>query len=200
MIEAIGAFLTMSTHTTALLVVDVQVGLIEGDKPVYQGDLIMQRIGALIAKAHAAGAPVVYVQDKDVGGVGTPEWQIHPAVAPAEGDLVVRKAWGDAFFETELHSELQSRGVAGLVITGMKTDMCVTLTSMRAIALGYEVSLAADAHTTTDNRVLTAAQTIAYHNDLLWGFGEEDGFGERKRRIEIKQSSEIEFAEAPTNA
>jgi nicotinamidase-related amidase len=184
----------MSIHT-ALLVIDVQVGLIAGDNPVYQADAVLARIASLIERARGTGTAVVYVQDKDVGGVGTPEWQIHPAVAPVAGELVVRKAWGDSFYETELHAELQARRIVQLVIAGMKTNFCVDATSRRAVALGYDVTLAADAHTTTDNRVLNAAQTIAYHNDLLWGFGEEDGFGNGKHWITVKPSSEIDFTE-----
>ena len=56
--------------TTALLVIDVQVGLIAGANPVYQADTILERIAGLIAAARAAGTPVIYAQDKDVGGVG----------------------------------------------------------------------------------------------------------------------------------
>src|SRR5215212_11357743 len=108
------------SSNTALLVIDVQVGLVAGADPVYQGDVVLARIADLIARARAAGTPVVYVQDKDVGGVGTPEWQIHPAVAPIAGELAVRKAWSDSFYETELHAELQARGIAKLVIAGMK--------------------------------------------------------------------------------
>lgn len=182
------------SSTTALLVIDVQVGLVEGSEPVYQAEAVLAHIAGLIARARAAGTPVVYVQDKDVGGVGTPEWQIHPAVAPNDGELAVRKAWGDSFYETDLHAELQARGIAKLVICGMKTNFCVDATSRRAVALGYDVVLAADAHTTTDNRVLSAAQTIAYHNDLLWGFGEEDGFGCGKHAIAVAPSSEITFS------
>ena len=182
----------MST-TTALLVIDVQVGLIAGKNPVYQADIILERIAGLIAGARKAGTPVIYVQDKDVGGVGTPDWQIHPAIAPRPAELAVRKAWSDSFYETTLGVELQARGVSQLVIVGMKTDVCVTMTSLRAVALGYDVTLAADAHTTTDNRVLTAAQTIAYHNDLLWDFGAEDGFGAGQHWITVKPSSEISF-------
>jgi nicotinamidase-related amidase len=177
----------------ALLVIDVQVGLITGKDPVYTADAVLARIAELIARARASGALVAYVQDKDVGGVGSPEWQIHPRVAPAAGDLVVGKAWGDSFYETELHAELQARGITRLVIAGMKTNFCVDATSRRAVALGYDVTLAADAHTTTDNRVLSAAQTIAYHNDLLWGFGEEDGFGAGKHWIAVQPSAEIAF-------
>ena len=111
----------MST-TTALLVIDVQVGLIEGENPVYQADAMLERIAGLIAAARAAGTPVIYVQDKDVGGVGTPEWQVHPAVAPKPTELAVRKAWSDSFYETTLGAELQARGITQLVIVGMKTD------------------------------------------------------------------------------
>jgi hypothetical protein len=68
------------------------------------------------------------------------------------------------------------------------------MTSFRAIALGYDVQLAADAHSTTGDRVLSAAQIIAYHNDLLWGFGSEDGFGRGQHVIEVRQSAEIRFA------
>jgi nicotinamidase-related amidase len=178
---------------TALLVIDVQVGLIEGANPVYQADSTLERIAGLITAARAAGAPVIYVQDKDVGGVGTPEWQIHPAVAPAADELVVRKAWSDSFRETELGDQLGQLGITQLVIAGMKTNFCVDMTSRRAIALGYDVTLAADAHTTTDNHVLTAVQTIDYHNALLEEFGAEDGFGDGKHWIMIKPSSEIVF-------
>ena len=184
------------SSNTALLVIDVQVGLVTGDDPVHQAGEMLERIAALIGRARAGGTPVAYAQDKDVGGVGTPEWQIHPAVAPNDGELVVRKAWGDSFYETELHAELQKRGITRLVICGMKTNFCVDATSRRAVALGYDVVLASDAHTTTDNRVLSAAQTIAYHNDLLWGFGEEDGFGSGKHWIAVVPSSEIAFAQA----
>jgi nicotinamidase-related amidase len=182
----------MST-TTALLVIDVQIGLIDGPNPVYQADTILERIAGLIAAARAAGTPVIYVQDKDVGGVGTPEWHIHPAVAQVPAELAVRKAWSDSFYETTLGAELQARGISQLVIVGMKTDVCVTMTSFRAVALGYDVTLVSDAHTTTDNRVLTAAQTIAYHNDLLYDFGAEDGFGAGKHWVTVRPASEVTF-------
>jgi nicotinamidase-related amidase len=181
---------------TALLVIDVQVGLIEGADPVHDAEAVLGRIAGLIARARAAGVPVVYAQDKDVGGVGSPEWAIHPAVAPAPGELVVGKAWADSFYETDLHDQLRSRGIGRLAVAGMKTNFCVDATCRRAVALGYDVVLAGDAHTTTDNRVLSAAQTIAYHNDLLWGFGEEDGFGAGKHWIEVMPAAEIALSEA----
>lgn len=185
----------MSTET-ALLLIDVQVGLLVGATPVYAAEAVLARIAALAERARAHGTPVVYVQDKDVGtGVGSPGWQIHPAVAPAPGDLVLRKAWSDSFYETELQQELAARGVGRLVIAGLKTDACVFMTSTRAIALGYDVTLASDAHSTTDDRTITAPQAVAYVNDLLDGFGAQDGFGQGRHYITTAPSAEIAFAE-----
>ena len=42
-------------------------------------------------------SPIIYIQDDDVDKIGSPGWQIHPAIAPKEGDLVIRKPEMDAF-------------------------------------------------------------------------------------------------------
>jgi nicotinamidase-related amidase len=49
----------------------------------------------------------------------------------------------------------------------MQTDYCVNATVRQAHTLGYEVVLAADAHTTVDNGSLAAEQIIANHNERL---------------------------------
>jgi nicotinamidase-related amidase len=53
----------MSNHT-ALLVIDVQVCNFEESDPVYGGSDLLSKIGGLIARARAAGVPVVYVQHR----------------------------------------------------------------------------------------------------------------------------------------
>jgi len=58
-----------------------------------------------------------------------------------------------------------------LIICGLQTDFCVDTTVRRAFTLGYHVTLVADAHSTLDNGVLTAAQIIAHHNATLGNFG-----------------------------
>jgi nicotinamidase-related amidase len=47
------------------------------------------------------------------------------------------------------------------------TEYCVDATCRRATDLGYNVTLVKDAHSTTDNSILTAEQIIAYNNHLL---------------------------------
>jgi len=174
-------------------VIDVQVALVEGggEQPAYAGEQLLTNINRLLIAARAAGAAVIYVQhDGDTGGrlqPGMPGWAIHPAIAPGASDLVIRKRASDSFYETALQQELATRGIKHLVITGMRTEMCVDTTSRRAISLGYDVTLVADAHATVDSEVLPAAQIIAHHNDTL------DGFGTDAHEIAVRLSSDVSF-------
>jgi nicotinamidase-related amidase len=134
------------------------------------GEATIANIRIVTDKAHRAGVPVIYIQDEDMGGVGSEHWQIHPAVAPQPGDLVLGKLHTDAFAETTLQEELHRLGARHLVITGMRTEFCVDSTFRQAESRGYELTLVADGHTTSDNEVLTAEQTIAYNNHVLGAF------------------------------
>jgi nicotinamidase-related amidase len=171
---------------TALLVIDLQVGNFEDAAPVYGGSDLLAKISRLIARARAAGVPVVYVQhcgpENAIDQSGTPGWEIHPAIAPEESDVVVQKSRPDAFQGTNLQRELESRGIERLIITGIQTEYCVDTTCRRAYSLGYDVTLVEDAHSTWDTDLLTAPQIIAHHNDVLGGWF-----------TELKEASEIEF-------
>jgi nicotinamidase-related amidase len=94
-------------------------------------------------------------------------WQLAPGLAVAPADVRVRKKTPDAFHQTGLQALLEPMGVNHLVVCGLQTDFCVDTTVRRALALGYPVTLAADAHSTLDNGVITAAQIIAHHNRTL---------------------------------
>lgn len=67
-----------------------------------------------------------------------------------------------------------------LVICGMHTEFCVDTTTRRALALGYPVTLVADAHTSAGNAVLSAPQVIAHHNATLTHI---TSFGPRVRAV-----------------
>lgn len=68
------------------------------------------------------------------------------------------------------------------------TEYCVDTTSRRAISMGYDVTLVSDAHTTIDNKLLTAAQVIAHHNSLL------HGFDAGSNAITVKPADEVTFS------
>jgi nicotinamidase-related amidase len=180
-------------ENTALLVIDVQQGNFEECPPIHGGSALLSRIGALIAQARAAGISIIYVQHCGSEGAidepNTPGWEIHPTVAPARGDLVIQKRHPDAFQDTSLLSELESRGISKLIITGIQTEYCVDTTCRRAYGLGYEVTLVEDAHSTWDSPHLTAPEIIEHHNAVLGGWF-----------AELKGASEIELGSAAHQA
>ena len=159
---------------TALLIIDVQLGNFSKPDPVYEGNRLLARVKSLIARAHSAQIPIFYVQNN--GGIGdpdahgTPGWEIHPSIAPVEGDVVVQKQTPDAFHETNLHRELGSRGIKKLVVAGLQTEYCIDTTCRRAFSLGYDIILVKDAHSTWDSPLFTAQQIIEHHNRVLGGW------------------------------
>ena len=174
---------------TALLIIDVQTGLVAGTNPVYRLDTLLENISTLIAQARTTGTPIIYIQDNDVDEIGSPGWQVHPAIAPEEGDLVIRKPEADAFYGTQLQQEMKARGIAQLIVVGCKSEVCIDTTCRRAINLGYHVTLVSDAHSTTDNDILTAQQTIVYHNDILqMAWSDEHG---EVVEVTVKPTSDI---------
>ncbi|WDL97186.1 cysteine hydrolase family protein [Alicyclobacillus sp. ALC3] len=166
------------THDSALLVIDVQVGMFLENNPVHSGDLLLERIGGLITMARASGAPVFYVQHNAGAGKtlepNTFGWNIHPEIAPIDGDIIIQKSTPDAFHETNLQEELGAKRVRRLVIAGIQTELCVDTTSRRAFSLGYDVVVVSDAHSTWDRGNLKAREIIAHHNDLLRWFAETE--------------------------
>jgi len=132
---------------------------------------MLETLQSLLFKARASNISVVYIQND--GGEGdpdqpnTPGWYIHPAIPPREEDLVFQKTSPDAFYKTTLHQELQSRGIRFLIVAGMQTELCIEATCSKAVKLGYQVTLVADAHSTFDSEETPAEQVIAQTNQGL---------------------------------
>jgi len=174
----------------ALLIVDVQVGLVELMSPEVQRS-VLPRINTMLTKARVSGIPVIHIQHDGLKGhpleTNTRGWEIHPLLKPADGEPVIRKRESDSFFETALQRELEKRGITHLIIAGGMTEYCVDTTCRRATSLGYDVTLASDAHLTRDNGVLTAANIIAHHNLVL------DALGAGDHVVRVKPTDEIVF-------
>ena len=175
---------------TALLIIDVQNGVIDWSQPSSNGNEVLKNISSLLTKARESNAPVIYIQhDGEYSGrlaVGSSGWEIHSEIAPIDGELIIRKRASDSFYETPLKDELNKKGIKHLVVVGCRTQFCVDTTCRSATSLGYNVTLAKDAHTTMDD-VLTAAQIITHHNSTL------DDFGNDSFVITAKESKEIVF-------
>ena len=155
---------------TAVLVIDVQQGLCEGDGAAFEAAQTIERINQVTAKARAAGRPVIFIQHESGSGYlehGSADWQLAHGLEAWPTDLRVRKTAADSYHRTTLQEVLQQHGIAELVICGMHTEFCVDTTTRRALALGYPVTLVEDAHTSAGNAALSAPQVIAHHNITL---------------------------------
>jgi nicotinamidase-related amidase len=151
--------------TTALLIIDVQQAMCTGDYAAFDIDRVIDRINVIAAGARSAGLPVVLVQHQEDEGPlqsGTEGWQLAARLHTQPDDLRVHKATPDSFHRTELHPLLQSQDVQRLVVCGLQTEYCVDTTVRRALALGYEVLLVADAHST---RAVGRADRRAHQHD-----------------------------------
>lgn len=166
---------------SALLVIDVQQEMFEKSIPVLHAEQMLANINALALKARQAGAVVVYIQhDAEKSLVkDTPGWQLHPALAPQPGDERVFKQKGNSFEGTNQTALLAAREVGQVVACGMVTHGCVKNTCLGGLALGYQVVLAGDAHSSYSN---DAAEKISEWNKTLADEG-----------VLVQNSAEIRF-------
>ncbi|WP_157251228.1 cysteine hydrolase family protein [Nonomuraea typhae] len=135
---------------SALLVMDVQQTIVD---MVDGGAAILPSLRSAIDGARAAGVPVIYVaievrkswaaaspRSKAIAfavrtGIfdeGGPGLEIHPDIAPQEGDVVVTKRRGSAFSGSDLELVLRSRDIDHLALAGIATSGVVLHTACHA--------------------------------------------------------------------
>jgi nicotinamidase-related amidase len=174
---------------TALLVVDVQNGVVAG---AHERDAVVANVGSLVEKARRDHVPVVWVQHSDEGlARGSDEWQIVPELAPGDGEPLVEKHYGDSFEATTLEAVLSGLGVGRLVVVGAETDACIRCTLHGAFTRGYDATLVSDAHTTGDRTSWGAPppdQVIA-HTNLYWAYQTAPG-----RTAGTLETKNVDFA------
>jgi nicotinamidase-related amidase len=162
--------------TTALLVMDVQQGIVSR----YAGDAdYLPRLRRAVEAARAAGLRVIYVtvafregypeisdRNKSFSAIGRTSGfvagdsstAVHPAVAPAPGEPVVLKRRVSAFAGSDLDVLLRAGNIDTLVLTGIATSGVVLSTLRQAADLDYRLVVLADACLDGDpevHRVLT---------------------------------------------
>jgi nicotinamidase-related amidase len=148
---------------TALLVMDIQNGVVE--RYAGQTEAFLAVLAEAVAAARAAGVPVVYVRVAFREGAPevsrrnltfsrlagsetftetSPATQIHPAVAPQPGDVVVTKRRVSAFSGSDLDAVTRGLGVDTLVLTGIATSGVVLSTLRQAADLDFRLTVLRD--------------------------------------------------------
>jgi len=174
---------------TALLVIDVQNGIVAG---AYNRDGVIRNISTLIDKARAENAPVLWVQHSDDGDLsrGSESWQYVPELVLGESEPVVHKRYADSFEDTDLEKLLAEQRVGRLVVAGAQTDECIRSTIHGAFTRGYDVTLVGDAHTTEDLTEYGAPrpEQVIAHTNLYWQYHKAPG-----RQAGTVDTAEVSF-------
>lgn len=184
----------MTALPQALLIIDTQRALFDHTPRPHEADAVIARINALSDRARRAGVPVFFIQHEDAQPLvhGSDGWQLQRDLHQAPGDTLVRKRTPDSFLNTPLQAHLAERGIGQVIVAGYASEFCVDTTVRRAAALGYEVLLAADAHTTHDKPHASGAWIRQHHNATL---SDISSFG---RRIQAQPSADLAlFAPCP---
>jgi nicotinamidase-related amidase len=173
----------------ALLVIDVQNGVMAGTP---RRDSVIANINTLVARARAAGVPVIWVQDS-LGGMAHDDerWRYVPELSRHDAEPLVHKDFGDSFEATDLEQLLAERGVGHLVVAGAQTDACIRSTIHGAFTRGYDVTLVGDAHTTEDQTQWgnIPPGDIIKHVNLYWKFQDAPG-----REAGVVETKDVAFS------
>jgi nicotinamidase-related amidase len=169
--------LTLDPKTSALLVMDFQTCIVDGFATDKDG--LLARTASLIEGARTAGMRVIYVvvgfrpgypevspRNQSFGPIresgrfaeGSSGTEVHPAVAPKPGDVVVTKHRVSAFAGTDLDMILRASGVETLVLAGIATSGVVLSTLRHAADADYRLVVVEDGCADRDaevHRVLT---------------------------------------------
>jgi len=173
---------------TALLVIDFQIGATAN---AWNRDEIAANIAYLVDQARLNSIPVVWVQhSSQFMPIGSAEWEMAPELAPADGEAIVHKRYGDSFEDTDLEQVLANLGVGRLIVCGAQTDACVISTLYGALVRGYDVTLVADAHTTDDRSAygLPAASDVISLINGIWQYRSAPG-----RIVQVANTDSVEW-------
>ena len=145
--------LTGAARVAGVLVVYVQMTTLESGRSESPAQI---RFNMRLHASHT-GEPLRYALD------GSPGHEILPELAPAPGDLVIKKYRSSGFWGTNLDLVLRSNGIRSLVVTGCTTEGCVESTARDALFNDYYVVIPEDA-VASDDRAQHEASLLLMRN------------------------------------
>jgi nicotinamidase-related amidase len=175
--------LELNAKETALILIDLQKGIVERQLAPYSGDDVVARSSKLAESLRSAGGSVVYVHvlvsevlklqsdastqqqsnnppkdeelvsEEDKKKQQDQASQLVDSAGRQDGDAVVTKRQWDAFYATELDQLLRRRDVKTVILGGIATNFGVESTARSAQSRGYNVVFAHDAMTSMNEEL-----------------------------------------------
>jgi nicotinamidase-related amidase len=185
--------MTIDPATTALVLIDLQRGIVTRDTKPHSAADVIARGAHLARRFREAGATVVLVHvgysadDRDrlqpmtdappaVSGPLPPDWsELVPELEQSPSDVVVLKRQWGAFYGTQLDLQLRRRGVKTIVIGGIATNFGVESTARDAWERNYQLifvedamsGISADAHHFAIANIFPRLGIVRSTNDIL---------------------------------
>ena len=167
--------LQIDTATTALVVIDLQKGIVAHEAAPHTSAEVVTNAASLAEAFRKNDMPVFLVRvtsstdGKDALRpiadaaiprlTPAPDWaEIVPELGPKQNDFVITKHQWGAFYGTELDLELRRRGITTIVLCGISTNIGVESTARFAYEYGYQQIFTEDA---------MAARSAEEHNATI---------------------------------
>jgi nicotinamidase-related amidase len=159
--------LTIDPATTALVLIDLQRGIVNTPTAPHAASDVIGR-AALLARRFRERRALVVLVHVDAGANGelfpspladtprpahhfTPDWStIVSELGPEPGDAIVTKHQPNAFYATDLDVHLRARGIRTIVLAGISTNVGVEATARAAHERRYDQIFIEDAMTARD--------------------------------------------------
>lgn len=182
----------INTSETALVIIDLQKGIVERETAPYASRIVIQNAAVLATEFRKIGVPIFLVRvtpspdgkdalhpiaDVAIQTQALPSgWaDIVPEIGPMREDFVITKHQWGAFYGTELDLELRRRGIKTIVLCGIATNIGVESTARFAYEYGYQQifvedamsALSADEHMFTVTKIFPRIGRVRKTNELI---------------------------------
>jgi nicotinamidase-related amidase len=158
--------LHLNPQRTALVLIDLQRGVLARKPAPYSSEEIVERSSRLAKAFREKGALVVWVRvdfnrflvlpvDEPPFGPNPPAFpaaasELVPEAGFEPGDLIITKPHWGAFAGTELEKELRERGIDTVVLTGIASNVGVESTARQGTGLRFGFVIVEDACSSMD--------------------------------------------------
>lgn len=142
--------LSISRDKTAVLIMDYQNRQLGNFSEEFQRE-ILRKANEVLADARQKNIPVIYVEV--VRGERTPDREIHDAITPKPGEVVLTKSRTGPFSTTNLDEVLKEQGIETLVLMGISTSGCVITTVRWAADVDYKLIVLSDCCADQDDEI-----------------------------------------------